>query len=509
MQLLARNKSLLLSCLIVLVASCPSLLGLFHTGFFVSDDGNWMVIRFSAFYEALRHGQFPVRFLPRLLNGYGYPVADFLYPLFMYLGVLIHIVGINFVTTVKILFGLSMLGSGMFTFLWLRRFFPTFAAVVGAVTFVYFPYHMFDLYVRGSMGEILALCIVPFILWQIERKSIPIAAIGIGLLIMSHNSLAVLFLPVILVYYFMRQRSIFAVFLSTLFGIGIATFFWLPALYDQQFTVFQTRQVANFSQYFLDNSHWYLFGIEGLIALIIGLGSIIKNQKLAGAFSILLLVSVFLSLPISEFVWNILPLGKYIQFPFRFLSLSIVAASFLIAYGVSILKKQYQLMFSLGISTIVILSSWMLLPQKYQMYPDSWYSTNQDSTTVQNEYLPKWVKEIPTSKTSVAQITKGEGHLKLSVQQGSYIFIQTENKSSIALQINTIYFPGWEVLIDHKPQDNVYQNENGLMTILVPPGRHTITGAFKETPLRILADVVSLLSLICLGIYTLIQYKKR
>src|SRR3989338_6197714 len=100
--------------LLVLICSVPALLPLFHNGFFTTDDGEWMIIRFSAFHEALRDGQFPVRFLGRLNHEYGYPVANFLYPGFMYLGVPIKFIVFGFVDTIKIILGVSMLGSAIF-----------------------------------------------------------------------------------------------------------------------------------------------------------------------------------------------------------------------------------------------------------------------------------------------------------------------------------------------------------------------------------------------------------
>ena len=100
MKLLIQNNNRTLFVVILLVTLVfPLILPLLSKGFFVSDDGEWMVIRFSAFYEALRSGQFPVRFLMRLNQGYGYPVSDFLYPGFMYLGVPLHVIGFSFVDT--------------------------------------------------------------------------------------------------------------------------------------------------------------------------------------------------------------------------------------------------------------------------------------------------------------------------------------------------------------------------------------------------------------------------
>src|SRR3990167_1912376 len=89
----------------ILVASMIVLWPLARLGFFVSDDGEWMIIRLSAFYQSLAEGQFPVRFLGRLNHSYGYPVANFLYPGFLYIGSVIHRIGFSFVDSIKLILG--------------------------------------------------------------------------------------------------------------------------------------------------------------------------------------------------------------------------------------------------------------------------------------------------------------------------------------------------------------------------------------------------------------------
>src|SRR3989344_7405737 len=186
------KKNSKLIFLILLIFSIPSVIGLLHSGFPLTDDGNWMVIRLSSFYENLRDGQFPVRYLSRLNHGYGYPVSDFLYPGFLYIGSLIHILGFSFVNSVKIIFGLSLVFSAVFSFLWLRKLFDQFSSLVGALFYLYFPYHLYDVYKRGSIGEVLSLAVLPFVLWSIENKNIFLTSSGISLLIISHNTLALL-----------------------------------------------------------------------------------------------------------------------------------------------------------------------------------------------------------------------------------------------------------------------------------------------------------------------------
>src|SRR3989344_2018785 len=189
-NILKNNKHYFFILFLLLI---PSVYSLFLPGFFQSDDGEWMVIRFSAFYQALADGQFPVRFLGRLNFGYGYPVADFLYPGFMYLATPLQILGLGFVNSIKIILLISMVGGAIFTFAWLSKLFDKTSALIGSIFFAYTPYHLFDLYKRGSVGEVLSIGILPFILWQLERKSVFWTVIGIFLLILAHNTLAVLF----------------------------------------------------------------------------------------------------------------------------------------------------------------------------------------------------------------------------------------------------------------------------------------------------------------------------
>src|SRR3989344_6542362 len=94
------KKHLILLIFVSLIALWP----FFKKGFFESHDGEWMVIRFSAFHQTLAAGQFPVRFVDRLNNNYGFPVTNFLYPLPFYLSEIPKALGFGFVDSVKITF---------------------------------------------------------------------------------------------------------------------------------------------------------------------------------------------------------------------------------------------------------------------------------------------------------------------------------------------------------------------------------------------------------------------
>lgn len=493
------KKNLFLIFILIILA-IPSVISLFHPGFFQSDDGEWMIIRFSAFHQVLRAGEFPVRFLSRLNYEYGYPVANFLYPGFMYLGEIPKILGFGFVDSIKIIFGLSMVGSLIFTFLWLRKFFGKLESFVGALFYLYAPYHLYDIYTRGSVGEVLALAIVPFILWQIERKSFFWSALGIEFLILSHNTLAVLFLPLIIAYLLLRKQFlIFNSLFLILLGFGLSAFFWLPALADLQYTVFSQTAVSSWSSYFADAS---LIGIPIififllLIILFITKKIAIAKHRLTVIFFIVGILSLFFSVELSKPVWNFLP-ASFIQFPFRFLSITILSAAFLTAVSLSVLPKNLKfitlaiLLLLLGFSAKPLLS-----PSLFFDKGDSFYSTNEGTTTVKNEYMPKWVK-IPPSKrpdTKVANLN-GQELINVTAVTPKKISFNVYLPTPRVIQVNTVYFPGWTAFVNGAKANIDYNNEEGLIRINLAKGQNNVQVVFSETPLRVGADLISLVSL--------------
>ncbi len=513
-----KNHSRLIFLLLALIFSVPAVIGLLHSGFPVTDDGGWMVIRFSAFYEALRAGEFPVRFLMRLNNGYGYPVSDFLYPLFMYLSVPIHILGINFSNTIKILLALCIFASSLFTFLWLRKIFDNFSALIGAVCYTFFPYHLSDIYQRGSVGEVLSLSILPFILWQIERKSSRWISIGLALLITAHNTLAVLFMFLILPYilldiYISKDKKSMLSFYSTtvLLGLGLSAFFWIPALFDLHYTVFAKTPISSVNNYFIS------FGLIGVAAATVILLTIafilvkkieIKKYRLTVIMLIISIVSIYLASSFSALLWKFLP-SSFVQFPFRFLSLVIPSVAFLAASIISAFDQKKKIILSLIILTLILISaSSYLLPKNYQNFPDSFYSTNQDTTTVKNEYMPVWVKDIPITMSS-AKVENPGG------KEAINLIKSTPNKTeftifladSRVIQVNTIYFPGWEAYVNGEPKGILFNNSKGLITLSLDKGANNVQLFFKETPVRHLADLVSIVSIGYLLIFVLAKKK--
>lgn len=491
-----KNWPILFLFIIVL----PITLEILKPGFPITDDGGKMIIRLSAFHETLRAGQFPVRFLDRLNFTYGYPVLNFLYPLPFYAGEAIHLLGFNFIDSIKILFALSFPLGTLFMYLWIRPKMGFGAGIISAVFYSYFPYHLLDVYKRGSLGEVIAFAFIPMVFYFCDKLQqtkkwhyLSFGGVALAALITSHNTLGFLFFPLVVIYSFSgiiytkeKPAYLLQVVTLLLLGLSMSAFFWIPALHDLQYTRVGQSLVGNYQDYFLNWNNFFPFiGILTLPIIIISLLIFLKKRNTAIiALTLLVLLSIFLSTSLSNFIWEHSFLPRVVQFPWRFISLTTFALSVLLAH---IFNKKKSIILILIAIIIIVISGTYNLKVSRTFYPESYYSTDDGSTTVNNEYMPKWVLFYPTFRPPhTLEILSGQGEL-LSDRQ---IKAQTD----VVLRINKVFFPGLEILVNGKKAPFNYQ-KNGMPELTLPPGTYEVVSRFVETPTRQLANFISLAGL--------------
>jgi hypothetical protein len=113
----------------------------------------------------LKNGNFPVLIHSNLLGGFGYANSIFYPELFLYIPAILVYCGVNFLISYKILTILSTFFTILFTYYSANIIFKK-KNIAWTVTLLYSTafYRLTDIYVRGAIGEVLAITFLPLIL---------------------------------------------------------------------------------------------------------------------------------------------------------------------------------------------------------------------------------------------------------------------------------------------------------------------------------------------------------
>ncbi len=169
-----------------------------------AHDARHTVYFMQMFDAALRDGALFPRWATDMVFGYGYPVWLILAPLPYYGAEFFHLLGLDFPSSIKAIEAVGWFASGLGMYLFASRVLGKDGGLVAAIAYLFAPYHIVDLYVRGAMAEFLAFVFPPFVLWGIEqifstRRTlyVPLTALAYGAMLLTHVQMTVLFSPVI------------------------------------------------------------------------------------------------------------------------------------------------------------------------------------------------------------------------------------------------------------------------------------------------------------------------
>jgi len=510
------------------------ILSLFHPGLPITHDGQDHVARIANFYKNLTEGNIIPRWAGNLNWGYGHPILEFLYPLPSYIASLFHFLRFPLVDSTKIVFGMGMILSFLFMYLWLSKFISKYSALFGAVLYTYAPYRFVELYVRGDIGENLAFAFVPLVLlfiYKIYKYNKFTDAIwgsfSLAFLILSHNAISLMFMPfvflycVMLVYFSKNKIGIFInLFFLFAMGFGMSAFFWIPGLLEGKYTLRNIVTKGEYLRRFVSlkdvlYGSWSYGGTGeftvqfgpfawiSIVAVPFTLRKLNKNKEklyLAILAFIYLLLAIFLMLSISNFVWTKILLLQNFQFPWRFLAITVFTTSVLGAIVVDKIPRRYQAWFSvLLIVLILVLSKDYMSPKGYLQNPEVFYTGIYEGTTDTGESAPIWsVRFMEKEPRANLEIVDGQANIKDLVRKSTYHKYHVVVNRKTIFRENTLYFPGWEVRANGKPVSIEFQvpHQNGTMEFNLDKGEYIIEAIYKETKLRLFANVVSL---VCLG----------
>lgn len=520
--------------------------------------------------------QIPCRWVPDMGYGFGFPLFNYYPPLPYLVGELFRLVSFSFADTVKIVFLLSFILSGVAMYFFSKEFFlpagrqvAKWGGVLSSIFYIWAPYHAVDVYVRGAMNEAWAFVWFPLILWtgyrllKSEEKKITRWVIGLALswagLFLSHNLMVLIFTPIFgiwILFFLLREKNwgkIISLVKSGALALGLTTFFTLPAILEQKYVQVDTlvngyyeyiAHFATFNQLFisrfwgygpsvwLENDgmpfqighiHWILSLVIFVVLAVLFLRKKL-NPKLHTTYFILLsfiLVgwfAAFMAHSRSTFIWQLIPALKFVQFPWRFLTMVTFSFSFIAGSLVLFIPKKF-IYWVVGVLSLgLVIFNWnYFLPDGGKMGPLSdkekfaGAAWDLQRTAGIFDYLPVGAVTAPKEpRRALLEVMKGEVNtedLKIGTNKASLSVSVISDKATVRLGI--FKFPNWKAFVDGKevetyiPKDEMW----GRMYIEVPKGEHKIALRLFNTPLRTTSNIISLVAWIGLATFPLWRKK--
>ena len=420
--------------LIVILFSILGMKALTHPGLFTAHDIWHQVARLYHYHQAILAGQFPPYWISNLSNGFGYPLFFFSYHLPWIISVPFLSFGFEIPTTIKSLFFISYVFSGIAMYSLAHELLKNkWAALVSAIVYLWAPYHFLVILVSAAMGTAFVFLFLPLILLGIHKQNILLIASGMAGSILSHLMTTMSLLPMITIFTIWtlsrNPKSLIKILIGFLLGMGLSAFYLIPAVYYSHLTQVSTGAFSDiYKKHFVSFSQlvysrwgygiadtakemnisfqvgivqWVAFMVAAIFVIISVVPALAKGWSASGGkagihripvLAILLsfLVSVFLMLDLSRPLWDFASQFVTLDYPTMFLLPATFSGSLAAGYFIHTLKSKLRILASLTLIAIAIYTNRNhLRVNEYTYIPVKDYIASEMTTNSFNEYLPK------------------------------------------------------------------------------------------------------------------------
>ncbi len=510
-------------------------------------DGPTHLVNSAQFAAALRSFDFPVRWMDGFAN-YGMPMPIIIQQTTAYLGAFFILFTQNVVLSYNLVVFIATFFSLYFLYLFLTLYFSQNASLLASVLFAFAPYRIINIYIRGALPEYVSHVFFPVVMVGLyyfihkrQARGLVYILIGIVGILLTHPFTLIiggfLFIPYAL--WLFSQKKTYSHILSIIIplmgvsciALGIAAFYILPLIaeikyfyYGQSGAGLKPDQFLSISNYMGD--YWSYFtqsdiDVRGHIIhlgsvelAIIVMGIVVAYMKRARShFIIWVLVSfpvlVFMTTSYANPTYSTISLLGSIQYNWRMFASIVFIAPIVSAFVYDAYQSK---LFVIG---VVVLTLFIRVPQlygkNYLIEPSQKYYFTKENLhgVVLNTIWTGKSEDYPVQKHK-GVIIEGDGIILNREESNSWRRYTTESVQTIRMADNTFYFPGWKVYIDGKEVPIEFQDMNyrGVITYNVPPGKHSIDVRFTNTKIRLLANTISIVSLMGVCLYLIIRLRR-
>ncbi|MBI5650589.1 MAG: hypothetical protein HZC40_09120 [Chloroflexi bacterium] len=502
--------------------------------FLFLDDGFLHLFRIDELDRMIRQGIVYPRWASDFASGYGYPIFNFYPPLAYYLAETFHIIGFDLPVALQLTLALIVAIAALGAFVLGRDLFDSdFAGLLVAAAYIFFPYFLLDVYIRGALAEALAAALLPWFAWAIRRvilqrdvSAMVALAFFSAAILLAHNLTALLSAPFLIAFLAWqlarvseKRRALARAIGAGIIGAGLAAFYWLPMLIELPLVAISRANKALTDLLvgsFLAPAHALQASVPfqyvdqpypfAPITLAIALLAIFfawrAHRGLLAIFGATALIGIALSLDFARDFWLNAPLLKTIQFAWRI--------QVLIGLGIAIITGALASRRAMALIVIAILAWNGLanLAARKLDNPRGDLTIGQIARFEANtrglgfgsfaEYLPLTVQTLAPK----LDVTSAFPAPSIAVESfdPQRIALRVSSSHSETILLRAFYFPGWQATLDGAPLDLFPSTPLGLITLDLPPGTHRVVIWFGDTLARQIGAIISgLAALILVG----------
>lgn len=283
----------------------------------------------------------------------------------------------------------ALVASGWTAYLWLKTITDQKSALIASMIYMALPYHLaVDLYARFAFAEYWSFVWIPLIFYfshkliNSDHSNIIGFAISYALLCMTHLPTLVIcsIFPLLYVLFVapreQKKKALFRIIISMVLGIGLSAIFWVPALTTQNYVSLDSINQGKFSYainfLFMEQASeqntrfWRYLEVMFLLMGALGGSAFLATRHNSQAtlrresnyWITVTMIAVFMSLPLSKAIWDVLPILQKVQFPWRFGVVLTVAVTPLLALAISSVNSSINLgekkVLSLGFVLLIV-----------------------------------------------------------------------------------------------------------------------------------------------------------
>ncbi|MDO8669962.1 MAG: 6-pyruvoyl-tetrahydropterin synthase-related protein, partial [Dehalococcoidia bacterium] len=537
--------------LLVALLALPALRPLTLPGLLSGHDSSLHLFRFVELHRLIVSGDYFPRWFPDLSLGHGYPLLNYYPPLTYYLFEAFHLLGFAFVNAIDLTMALGVIlsGLGMYCF-GLQVSGRRSVALLAAIAFMYMPYRLVDIYVRGAWAEATAFAFIPWLFASFyalaTRRSITYlltSALLLAGLFLTHQ-VSIYFVPVLFVYSLAvalrssyPRKGIALIAVAMFSGLAASAFYWFPAMAEVSFASTENFILSDLSpaqrlmlvpfDLIIQPQLLYHFGappfqmglVEAVAAfsgLSILLAVFARGRREFLPVLVLPAAAVLLAClmtPFSSFFFEKVLVANSIQFAYRLLALIGTFAA--VCTGFLAFPRRLGTYLAVAVGGVLVFAATCSLPVSHEEVPDYGLSLGMASRYEITRYRPglshenEWLPLVANlgagqSPQEVAPLSQTTVEMMAPL---AYRF-KTAADAATSLRYHAYAFPGWQAKVDGQAVAVYPSQPLGLVSVDVPSGNHTVDLWFTDTPARTVGRLITIAALLALAIVSLARGRR-